>query len=358
MQTTGYVYAIELLHGDQALPAVRVTPDFAPAVEAARFAAFRAGTPSEVAFVAATAVVPRWDDTLGEPYLAGLTASARAHGCTSAVDVPLRYFGDAARAATASLVQQGALDAGDTLTFRVTAYRGDRGASSPGEPGHAREAGVSEPATLEVQELAVSLDVRDGTLRDRLGAAQPQGTQHPDDVHVFMPASIVEDAMALASTAEDTEAGAFLVGHVRRDTDAGDVFVDVTDLLPARHTQATVSTLTFTPDTWWDARAALTLRSRGESFLGWVHTHPVSAMCRRQGCSPDAQRQCPMARDFFSEHDRLLHRTMFPRAHTVALVVNDWDFAPISVSLFGYRHGLIEPRGFHVIGAGAAPHGA
>lgn len=352
-----YVYAIEFLRGGQALPAVRVMPDLGPAIEAARFAAFRAGAPPETAFAAEGRIEPRWHETLGEPYIAGLAAVARACGSTTAVEVPFRYFQDAARAASASLVQQGVIGAGDPLSYLVTAFRAARESSSRRGRAVPEAADATPRVAIEVEELPVSLEVRDGALAARLGTARPHGQQHPEDVSVLIPDSLLEEAKALVVTADEIETGGLIVGHVCRDTDSRDVFLDVTDLLPARHTQATVSRLTFTPETWWDARAALAIRGRGESFLGWVHTHPVSAMCRREGCSPDAQRDCPMARDFFSEHDRFLHRTMFPRAHAIALVVNDWDYAPISVSLFGYRHGLIEPRGFHVVEAGDPARG-
>jgi hypothetical protein len=351
VQTSGYVYAIEFLRGDQALPAVGVTPDFAPAIEAARFAAFRAGAPPETAFVAEGQIEPRWHQTLGEPYIAGLAAFAHGCGSPTAVEVPSRYFQEAACAASAPLVQQGVINAGEPLSYLVTAFRGARDSSSRRRRAAPEAIDVTRRAEIEVEELSVSIDVREEALATRLGTASRHGQHHPEDVNVLIPGPLLEEARALVAVAEEMETGGLLVGHVCRDTDSRDVFLDVTDLLPARHTQATVSTLTFTSETWWDARAALALRGRGESFLGWLHTHPVSAMCRRKGCSPEAQRNCPMARDFFSGHDRFLHKTMFPRAYAIALVVNDWDFAPISVSLFGYRHGLIEPRGFHVVDA-------
>ena len=358
VQTSGYVYAIEFLRGAQVMPAVRVTPDFAAAAEAARFAAFRAGTPPGAAFVAEGRIDPRWHDTLGEPYIAGLTAAAHASGCTAAVEVPLQYFGDAARAATVSLVQQGVVSAGEALSFLVTAFRGARESSSlPRATARNRTTSRDTPRSRSRTSRCRST-CETSRWTARLAAAEPHGEQNADDINVLIPGWLIDEARALVSIAEDIETGGFLVGHVCRDTDTRDVFLVVTDLLPARHTEATVSTLTFTPETWWDARAALALRRRGESFLGWVHTHPVSAMCRRQGCSPEAQRECPMAKDFFSVHDRFLHKTMFPRAHAVALVVNDWEFAPTSVSLFGYRRGLIEPRGFHVIDAGDQARGA
>ena len=58
-------------------------------------------------------------------------------------------------------------------------------------------------------------------------------------------------------------------------------------------------------------------------------------------------RWCAAADGFFSTDDLALHRTMFPRAFTLALVMT------LSVKgtlprLFGWRAGLFEARGFRV----------
>jgi hypothetical protein len=56
-----------------------------------------------------------------------------------------------------------------------------------------------------------------------------------------------------------------------------------------------------------------------------------------------------MRGDFLSEDDRLLHRTIFPRAYGLALVVNDVSFSDPTHSLFGWRNGLIELRDYRVL---------
>jgi hypothetical protein len=355
--TAGYLYAVEFLRGDEVLPPVTVAPDFAPAVEAARFTVLRRGMPPDVALAADVRVEPTWHDTLGQPYVGGIRAvAAPADGSEVEVRIPLRYFGAEASRASATLVERGLLVAGESLAFLVTAYRRDERTSSDASQmeagfhgdGGPHPAGVAAQA-LDVHEVHVSRPLRQQSLAARLGTATHVGDPDPDAVAVLFPDRVIAQARAMPSGAEDLEVGGFLIGYVCRDTGSGDVFLEITDLLPARHTRATIATLTFTPDTWWHARAALTLRQRGESFLGWVHTHPVTAMCRQRGCSEEARRRCPMASGYFSGHDRFLHQTMFPSAYSVALVVNDWEFAPIGVSLFGYRQGLIEPRGFHVV---------
>jgi hypothetical protein len=336
--TADYVYALEFLRDGRELATVRVKPDFSTAVEAVRFAALRAGLPPGVALRTQARIEPRWHPSLGQPYASALVASALAPDRHAiAIDVPVRFFADSARGAIDSLVDRGLVESGESVTFLVTAY-----------PVTGDEAAASEQAVV-TEELDASLEISDRALDERR-LASPHGQVVAGDAPVLIPRPVVDEIRAMTSMAEGLETGGFLIGHVCRDTRSGDLFLEVSDWLPARHTRATISTLTFTPETWWEARAALALRNRGETWLGWVHSHPVSALCRRRGCSIEAQRACPMARDFFSDHDRFLHRTMFPRGHAIALVVNDWEFAPPTLSLFGYRAGLIDVRGFHLVG--------
>jgi len=45
----------------------------------------------------------------------------------------------------------------------------------------------------------------------------------------------------------------------------------------------------------------------------------------------------------------LLHRTVFPKAFHVALLANNAD-AGLEFSLFGWRRGMVQHRGFHITG--------
>ena len=84
-------------------------------------------------------------------------------------------------------------------------------------------------------------------------------------------------------------------------------------------------------------------------MLGWWHSHPVREWCK--DCAPERQQVCKMASDFFSAHDHALHRTVFPRAYSIALVANDAVMGDVTFSAFGWREGLLESRGFHIAGA-------
>jgi hypothetical protein len=161
---------------------------------------------------------------------------------------------------------------------------------------------------------------------------------------VLLP-EVLEQAVALARGAPDLEVGGVLSGTLARDVD-GELFLEVRALLPARHAVSRPDRLTFTADTWADARAALALRGGDECLLGWFHSHPF--FCRN--CSPQAQRQCVFATPFLSEHDRSLHRAVFGRPFDVALLVTDRGPAGHVCSLFGWRQGMLEQRAYHVFG--------
>jgi proteasome lid subunit RPN8/RPN11 len=166
-----------------------------------------------------------------------------------------------------------------------------------------------------------------------------------DDVHVFIPRQVVEEAVAIANRARTVETGGVLVGSLHRAASTGDIFVEVTAQVPALHTESSAATLTFTPETWSAVRAAIDLRGQDELLLGWLHSHPN--FC--QDCPPERKNRCLMSRSFFSATDCHLHRTVFSRAYQIGLLLSDHGEPELELNLFGWRHGSIESRGFHVL---------
>ena len=55
-----------------------------------------------------------------------------------------------------------------------------------------------------------------------------------------------------------------------------------------------------------------------------------------------------MGRPFFSNTDIHMHRTVFPRAYQVALLVSDHGREALEVNLFGWRQGGVVARGFEI----------
>ena len=350
-----YRYAIVLVDHDGArLGQKAVDVDWEPARECARFDATRRGRLDPAALGATASVTPRWHRTLGEPYLEGfqitLRADAATHGAEVTRDFGAGYFGELTRETRAQLVEQGRLQKGQQVAGLTVAYA----VESPVTTSAAEQSG------FVAEEVAPALRLKSASLPlvppvplmpvAADGHRTPGGTTDgaADDMPVFIPQQVFDDAVASTRGTVGRETGGFLVGHLCRDPESGDLFARMTAQLPARHTVPTETRLTFTPETWSDMHDGLALRGDDELLLGWWHSHPVRAWCAN--CPTERQAVCHLARDFFSRHDRALHRTVFPRAYSVALVINDVAFqdAP-TLSLFGWKHGVIDPRGFSVI---------
>ncbi len=290
--------------------------------------------------MAETTIHPLWHDTAGEPYLSGfrvrVTASEReAVGC----EFPTTYFKRLAQQAAAQFVAQGALADGATFRYLVRAY-----------PRAAKQQ-AARSLDLTIEEVPPSLTLKEGSLAEFLRASVPCGAAPSEDVPVFVPERILTETAALKESAGELETGGILIGHLYRDASTRDVFVVVTAQIPARHTQATSTRLRFTAETWTDVQAAIDLRRRDEAMVGWWHSHPIRHWCK---CERAKQINYPLAKEFFSEQDVALHRAVFPRAYSVGLVVSDTPSSgperwTVTGALFGWRRGLVEPRGFHLM---------
>ena len=147
--------------------------------------------------------------------------------------------------------------------------------------------------------------------------------------------------------AEANEIGGILIGQLCEDGEQRRLFLEVTALIMAKHTLQETTKITFTPETWAALDAAIKLRRSDEQMVGWFHSHPAKYWCSPT-CSPEARRNCPLGRNFFSGEDRMLHRTVFSAAHCVALVATNTDDG-LRYALFGWQQGIIAQRGFHVL---------
>jgi hypothetical protein len=198
-----------------------------------------------------------------------------------------------------------------------------------------------------VEEIEPCLRVGDESLSELTRGATPVGSVDAGLMPVVIPRRVLQEAAALSRGAGDKETGGILIGRLHRDPQLAAIFARVSAQLPARHVEATAGSLTFTSETWTDVRAALDLRKQEELMLGWWHSHVVGkALCK--DCPVERQKNCRLAKDFYSPHDHVLHRAIFPKAFSLGLVVNDVAFSDPTFSLFGWKQGVLEPRGFYV----------
>lgn len=314
--------------------------DWEPACAWARWSAVRRHeiTPSEAT---SETVVPSWDAELGEPYVRGINIQLRSSqsGCETETTFPTTLFRHEASRYFNALLESGKLEVGQRCHYRTLALAKSADA-------------LPLPANRFVAEgIAPALPLEEGVLASFEQRSRVVGPSTAIDAPVFFPEHVLGQAETLTRQAGEVETGGILVGHLRGDASTPEVFAEVTALVPARNAQADATSLHFTPAVWDDVQSTLGLRNRGEIWLGWFHSHPVRHWCR--DCAPEKQAVCSMSHDFFSEHDRKLHRSVFPAAYSVALVVNDTS-SGLSHSLFGWRSGFLESRGFHILNASSA----
>ncbi|MGQ0734263.1 MAG: Mov34/MPN/PAD-1 family protein [Acidobacteriota bacterium] len=336
-----YRYTLELFRPDgssvgQVALDRALAVDWTPAEEWVRFLALcRDGSAAGASGEASTAIEPVWHTTLGQPYVEAFRVRFAGVAGESSEQFGTSYLKREAELATAYFVSKDAVAKGDRVVYVAAAY--------PCQP----PPDLTEGLELSAEDVSGPPVLGEGRL-EQFPHGPVRGPAEAGDMAVLMPERVLDEAATLARGADERETGGVLVGRLWRDSGARQVIAEVTAQVPARHTEATASRLTFTHDTWTDVRAAIALRRRDEVMLGWWHSHPVRVWCRE--CSPEKQAVCPLAEGFFSEHDRALHRTMFPSAYSLGLLVNDLTSGP-TFSLFGWRRGLIAPRGFAVLGA-------
>lgn len=327
---TSYRYTLEIRAADgRDLGDFPVEPDWLPAIEGTAFEGVRRGHFETLEAAPPGAVTPSWHASLGEPYVERFRVRV---GDELATELGTSYLAADARRVSAALVAGGQLAAGETFTYAVCAFAGP-------------DAGGDDD-DLDVEPLSAAPAFVDSSLREWIAAAVVHGELHPDDLPVFVPRHVLDEAVARAREAGDVETGGVLLGRLHRDRRAPEVFVEITAQIPAASVCAAATRLTFTPETWAAADAARALRRRGEASLAWWHLHPW--FCTR--CPEQRRRLCVFARSVFSHDDVHLHRVCFGRPYQVALLLSDHGGDALEVALYGWRRGVVEERGFYVTG--------
>jgi hypothetical protein len=331
-------FAVAMFREDGAsLGTVPVNRDWEPEYEWTRFYFQRKG---ELALDGNgnASVLPLWEYSLGEPYCRGYRVLIEQSGRRPvAVDFPKTNFRNIASMAASRLVAQNDLSDGDPYSYMVVAH------PAPQE----------EPpsGSLNIANTSPGVPVQDASLETFLKHAQPNSVIDADDMPVFVRRQVLDEAAELTRAHEGIEVGGILIGKLWRDAAANEIFAEITAQIPAEHTVGTNVKLTFTSQTWAAADAALRLRNRREVPLGYHHTHPVRFWCegKEKECTPEKQKNCYLAKNFFSADDEAVMRAAFPRAYSIAIVTNDIAFSDLTFSMFGNRKGITQPRGFYVL---------
>ncbi len=337
MLANEFKIVLELLKEDGTrLGQASVAIDWEPAREWTRFLGIRRGLLPLNGPVQSTAIEPLWNRSAGEPYLRGFRVILLGSGCGSITeDFSTAYFQDLARQASSHFVEGDRLKEGEHFQYLVLAY-----------PGCADSPSVQK-ARFEPEEVEPLIAYHVKSLSESMKGAVAEGMVDAEDMPIFIPQQVLNEAKSVTLDARGTEIGGILIGHLRRDENLPEIFAEITAQIPTRgNGQATK--LTFTAETWTAVRTAIEIRNNKEIYLGFWHSHPVREWCKNNDCSLDKLKKCPLARGFFSQDDQALLRTVFPRAYSVGLVCSDVPLEQPTFSLFGWRRGMVEMRGFHI----------
>lgn len=313
-------------------------PDWQQATVSARFDGIRKGVLPPLVSSDCAEVQPVWSRELGEPYVESIRLGVQAPDGTGPryeSTVSTGYLLRQIRAVMGQLAEDGKLERGSRVIPRVLVV----------DENEIEEAELR--GGFSIEEIPQPLDFVDSSIETYLARSKPVDATdlNAGDFKIFLPEHLFEEAEAIARAAGTQETGGFLVGHLHRDVASGDYFSVATDQIPAEHTVAEATRLTFTPDSWAAGEAALESRGRDEKLVGWWHFHPD--FCRN--CPPERRETCTLDAGFFSGEDVLLHTNCWAMADQFALLLSAKEGGVLQRACFGWRAGSVVARGYHLM---------
>ena len=141
----------------------------------------------------------------------------------------------------------------------------------------------------------------------------------PSAPRILIEQHALERMINVSERTLDSEVGGFFLGTYWRASPAGPFHVSISQVIPARHTIATPSSLNFTPETWVSFSVA---REAYPNLyvVGWFHTHPRMDV-------------------FLSSYDVFIHTNFYVEPWQVAAVVEP---ETCRLGFFTWRHRRFE----------------
>ncbi|MEO8209023.1 MAG: LysM peptidoglycan-binding domain-containing protein [bacterium] len=93
------------------------------------------------------------------------------------------------------------------------------------------------------------------------------------NLKIYIEKETLENIEEYLSSDQNNELGGVLVGEVCVNT-GGKTFILIENLITAKHTNSSLSRLTFTHETWTYINQILERQFTGKKILGWFHSHP------------------------------------------------------------------------------------
>jgi proteasome lid subunit RPN8/RPN11 len=333
-----YQFRLELFDHDQR-PVHEIalaSADFNRAVETAFFDGLRRGVYSAYDPPLGRArIEPRFED--GSPRAEGFDVVMPAGDGEHRVKFDADFFDSRATRIGQELVREKKQPEGVKLVYQLAAYL------------DGRKEIPRRGLRITLDDASAVVPVSPGSFADFV--AEPWDEPGADDFPVLIPRRVLEESVEEARAEPDREVGGVLLGHLRRDPIDGAVFLQVTCQVPAEKTEATTTSVTFTPETWARVREVVQVRGEGEVFAGWVHSHPFR-FCAE--CPVPTPKECLPKVLFYSSDDEFLMELSFAQPFMVGLLTAvepkvEQTLGHLPVKLYGWKDGKIQPRGFHVI---------
>ncbi len=195
--------------------------DWTPVQEALTFKLIRQGALADYGQPLSIQIEPEWLNHASGQSIRGIQATAligndRSESLLFSID----YFRPQAQRVADRFVETGQLKPGDLFDYRVLALQPRAGSTAP------LPRFTVEPVAMPARISASSLDLL-------MGRAILLGTGIVGDVPVFVHWRVLEEASVLTRQAGELETGGVLVGHLRRDPESKEVFLEITAQIPA-----------------------------------------------------------------------------------------------------------------------------
>lgn len=345
--TTGFSFQLEFVNEEnQVIRARQLSQaDFGHAIRQTSFDAFRNGLVDTYQVLPAeTRIEPIFPDAgASSPKAKGFCVTIpTADGCRNRCEFDISFFRPVANRLRAELVRTNVMTEQQELYFRLNAFMDDL---APVRPANRLALSLGPPTA--------NISVADGSRRD-FAPVETWGGQVETDLPVLIDQLVLDEAVAEARDTPEREVAGFLLGQLIREQDSKQLFVAVTGLASAGSTtQATAASVTYTPASFAEVRNMITLRARGESVVGWYHSHPFK-LCAE--CPLPTPPECIAKVLFYSQDDMHLMETTFEQPFMVGLLVAveeriEQTVGHLPVKLYGWREGEIKERGFDVVRA-------
>lgn len=146
-----------------------------------------------------------------------------------------------------------------------------------------------------------------------------------DDVKVYIHQDVYKEMERYASSDTAHELGTIMIGEYSEDM--GKTHVVISDLILAKYTDASASTLTFTHETWDYVHKEHDEKFPEKKIVGWQHTHPGYGI-------------------FLSNYDMFIQENFFNLSFQLAYVIDPVQHLR---GFFQWKNGKVEKlKGFYI----------